>query len=90
MGRETVERLRGIRPAAGVERRRPARRVADGYQFRGNRFPDSPAVAKDRYAIGYAGLAYVGEGVKLLALSPQVAHPFSRRTMRQSRSPTIR
>ena len=34
-------------------------------------FPISPAVAKDRYAIGYAGLAYVGEGVKLLALSPR-------------------
>jgi phosphate transport system substrate-binding protein len=32
-------------------------------------FPISPAVAKDRYAIGYAGLAYVGDGVKLLALA---------------------
>jgi phosphate transport system substrate-binding protein len=31
-------------------------------------FPISPHVADDRYAIGYAGLAYVGEGVKLLAL----------------------
>jgi phosphate transport system substrate-binding protein len=31
-------------------------------------FPISPHVAEDRYAIGYAGLAYVGEGVKLLAL----------------------
>jgi phosphate transport system substrate-binding protein len=33
-------------------------------------FPISPHVAEDRYAIGYAGLAYVGPGVKLLALSP--------------------
>jgi phosphate transport system substrate-binding protein len=32
-------------------------------------FPVSPAVAKDPYAIGYAGLAYVGEGVRLLPLS---------------------
>jgi phosphate transport system substrate-binding protein len=32
-------------------------------------FPVSPAVAKDRYAIGYAGRAYVGDGVKLLALA---------------------
>jgi phosphate transport system substrate-binding protein len=29
-------------------------------------FPISPAVAKDRNAIGYAGLAYVGDDVKLL------------------------
>jgi phosphate transport system substrate-binding protein len=39
-------------------------------------FPVSPAVAKDRYALGYAGLAYVGEGVKLLALSPGDEAPF--------------
>lgn len=32
-------------------------------------FPVSGKIADDRYAIGYAGLAYVGEGVKLLALS---------------------
>src|ERR1035437_8652118 len=32
-------------------------------------FPISPHVAEDRYALGYAGLAYVGDGVKLLALS---------------------
>ena len=32
-------------------------------------FPISPHVAGDRYALGYAGLAYVGDGVKLLALS---------------------
>ena len=39
-------------------------------------FPVSPAVAKDRYALGYAGLAYVGEGVKLLALSPAEGAPY--------------
>jgi len=38
-------------------------------------FPISPAVAKDRYAIGYAGLAYVGDGVKLLALAPADGAP---------------
>ncbi len=32
-------------------------------------FPVSPHVAEDKYAIGYAGLAYVGPGVKLLALA---------------------
>ena len=32
-------------------------------------FPVSPNVAKDRYAIGYSGLAYIGDGVKLLSLS---------------------
>ncbi len=39
-------------------------------------FPVSPNVAADRYAIGYAGLAYVGDGVKLLALSASAAGPF--------------
>lgn len=32
-------------------------------------FPIAPKVAADRYALGYAGLAYVGDGVKLIALS---------------------
>jgi len=32
-------------------------------------FPVSPHVAEDKYAIGYAGLAYVGPGVRLLALA---------------------
>ena len=41
----------------------------DDINFVENVFPISPAVAKDRYAIGYAGLAYVGDGVKLLALA---------------------
>lgn len=34
-------------------------------------FPVSANVAQDRYALGYAGLAYIGAGVKLLALSPK-------------------
>ncbi len=38
-------------------------------------FPVSPAVAKDRYAIGYAGLAYVGDGVKLLPLAAEESAP---------------
>ena len=32
-------------------------------------FPMAPSVAKDRYALGYAGLAYTNDGVKLLALA---------------------
>lgn len=39
-------------------------------------FPISPHVAEDRYAIGYAGLAYVGDGVKLLPLSAGEGAPF--------------
>ncbi len=39
-------------------------------------FPVWPAVAKDRYAIGYAGLAYVADGVKFLALSPTGDGPY--------------
>jgi phosphate transport system substrate-binding protein len=31
-------------------------------------FPISPAVAADRYALGYAGLAYIDDNVKLLSL----------------------
>lgn len=31
-------------------------------------FPIAPHVAADRYALGYAGLAYIGDDVKLLAL----------------------
>ena len=38
-------------------------------------FPISPHVAADRDALGYAGLAYVGEGVKLLALAPEPGAP---------------
>jgi phosphate transport system substrate-binding protein len=39
-------------------------------------FPIWPAVAKDRYAIGYAGLAYVADGVNFVALSPTGSAPF--------------
>ncbi|MDD3180593.1 MAG: substrate-binding domain-containing protein [Opitutaceae bacterium] len=39
-------------------------------------FPVSPAVAKDPYAIGYAGIAYVGEDVKLIALQKDPGGPF--------------
>ena len=38
-------------------------------------FPISPHVAEDRYAIGYAGLAYVGAGVRLLAVTPDSSAP---------------
>jgi phosphate transport system substrate-binding protein len=39
-------------------------------------FPISPAVEKDRYAIGYSGLAYVTPGVKLLAVGETDRGPF--------------
>jgi len=38
--------------------------------FVDNVFPISPHVADDPYALGYAGLAYVGDGVNLLAIAP--------------------
>ncbi len=38
-------------------------------------FPISPAVAADRYAIGYAGLAYIDDNVKQLALVPPGGGP---------------
>lgn len=38
-------------------------------------FPVSAEVAADRHAIGYAGLAYVGPGVKLLGLAEDAAGP---------------
>jgi len=38
-------------------------------------FPISPHVAADPYAIGYAGLAYVGDDVKLLALAKDEESP---------------
>jgi phosphate transport system substrate-binding protein len=39
-------------------------------------FPIAPHVAADRYAIGYAGLAYINDGVKLLAVAPGPDGPF--------------
>lgn len=48
----------------------------DDINFTETVFPIWPAVAKDRYAIGYAGLAYVDTGVKYVALSPTGAAPF--------------
>jgi phosphate transport system substrate-binding protein len=38
-------------------------------------FPISPAVAADRYALGYAGLAYIGDDVKLLSLGVKTGGP---------------
>ena len=42
----------------------------DGINFTETVFPISPGVAADRYALGYAGLAYVGDDVKLVGLAP--------------------
>lgn len=39
-------------------------------------FPIAPAVAGDRYAIGYAGLAYLSPGVKLVALAADDGGPY--------------
>jgi phosphate transport system substrate-binding protein len=38
-------------------------------------FPISPAVAADRYALGYAGLAYIDDNVKQVALVPPTGGP---------------
>jgi phosphate transport system substrate-binding protein len=38
-------------------------------------FPLSPAVAADRYALGYSGLAYIDDNVKLLGLVPPTGGP---------------
>ncbi|MDB6127814.1 MAG: pstS [Verrucomicrobia bacterium] len=38
-------------------------------------FPIYPAVAADRYALGYAGLAYIGDNVKLLDLVANAGDP---------------
>ncbi len=48
----------------------------DDISFVDTVFPIWPAVAKDRYAIGYAGLAYVADGVKFVALSTTEGLPF--------------
>ena len=37
--------------------------------FHATVFPVSPAVAADRYALGYAGLAYIGPGTKTVAVA---------------------
>ncbi len=68
----------GIKPWNGFEEfiRQRALSVGDrrgewraDLNFTETVFPVSPAVAADRYALGYAGLAYIGDGVKLLALA---------------------
>lgn len=47
----------------------------DGINLADTVFPISPAVAADRYALGYAGLAYVGDDVKLLRLAATAGGP---------------
>ncbi|MDI1318621.1 MAG: substrate-binding domain-containing protein [bacterium] len=47
----------------------------DGINFTETVFPISPAVAADRYALGYAGLAYIGDNVKLLKLATAAGGP---------------
>lgn len=39
-------------------------------------FPISPAVAADRYALGYAGLAYIGPGTRTIALAESAGGRF--------------
>jgi phosphate transport system substrate-binding protein len=38
-------------------------------------FPVNPQVAKDKYSIGYAGRAYLGDDVKLISLAPEEGGP---------------
>jgi len=47
----------------------------DDIHFTETVFPISPGVAADRYAIGYAGQAYIGDDVKTLALVPPDGGP---------------
>ena len=47
----------------------------DDIHFTETVFPISPGVAADRYAIGYAGLAYIGDDVKQVALVPPAGGP---------------
>jgi phosphate transport system substrate-binding protein len=39
-------------------------------------FPIAPHVSQDRYALGYAGVAYINDGVKLIAVTSNEAGPF--------------
>lgn len=43
--------------------------------FTENVFPLSPAVAADRYALAYSGMAYIDDNVKLLSLVPPAGGP---------------
>jgi phosphate transport system substrate-binding protein len=47
----------------------------DDIHFAETVFPISPAIAADRYALGYAGLAYVGDDVKTLPLATASGGP---------------
>ena len=47
----------------------------DGINFTETVFPISPAVAADCYALGYAGLAYIGDDVKLVSLATSAGGP---------------
>lgn len=69
-GFEEFVRQRVLSTGKGALGAPPPRRGEwrEGINFAKTVFPISPAVAKDRHAIGYAGLAYVGEGVKLLRI----------------------
>ena len=45
-------------------------------EFHPTVFPISPKVAADRYAIGYAGCAYIGPGTKTIALAEETGGRF--------------
>lgn len=69
-GFEEFVRQRVLSTGAGALGAPPPQRGEwrTGINFADTVFPISPAVAKDRFALGYAGLAYVGAGVKLLRI----------------------
>ncbi|MDI1335176.1 MAG: substrate-binding domain-containing protein [Lacunisphaera sp.] len=76
--------LWGVKPWNGFEEfiRQRALSVGDkrgewreGINFTETVFPISPAVAADRYALGYAGLAYIGDDVKLVSLASSAGGP---------------
>ncbi len=75
----------GVKPWNGFEEfiRQRALSVGDkrgewrteGINFTETVFPISPGVAADKYALGYAGLAYVGDDVKLVPLVEKTGGP---------------
>ena len=77
-------RIYGVKPWNGFEefvRQRvlsiPGKRGEwrDGITYDTVVFPIAGRVAKDRYSIGYAGLAYLDAPVKVLALAPEAIGP---------------
>ena len=80
--------LWGVQPENGFEHFVAIRVLQDGQWKDGIEgqdtvFPIAPAVAADRYAIGYAGFAYLKPGVKTLAIAEKDGGPFYKGTFKE-------